>query len=226
MHEGVHSGNIRAQLFVDHQVDKSCRKLLFGRDEIAPYHLTWRGKYIRLAAAPETRSKERYANLGRPEWYEAEKLLVRRTGDYVLAAKDSEGRYASNNFFIVFPKQTCALNLDGLCALLNSGFMTWYFRTIEPRQGRVFAELKIKHLQAFPLPPKIVGRNGCERINRLGRNRTELAETLDHVLTLKDVGRACEELDAEIDETVAEMFRLSDLASLFREQKANCETNR
>ena len=103
--------------------------------------------------------------------------------------------------------------------------MTWYIRTIEPRQGRVFAELKIKHLQSFPLPPQIVGRNGCERINKLGRNRAELAEALNETLTLKEGGRTCEELDAEIDEAVAGMFRLSDIASLFQERKATRETN-
>jgi type I restriction-modification system DNA methylase subunit len=225
MHEGVHSGNVRAELFVDHQVDKSCRKLLFGRDEITPYHLAWNGKFISLAAAPEIRTKERYANLGRPEWYECEKLLVRRTGDYVLAAKDSEGRYASNNFFILFPKQASPLNLDGLCALLNSSFMTWYFRTIEPRQGRVFAELKIKHLQSFPLPPQIVDHNGCEKINRLGRNRAELAIRLREALSFKEGGSKSVELDAEIDEAVAEMYRLSDLAILFQERKAKHETS-
>ena len=152
IHEGVHSGNIRSDLFLDHAVDSMCFKLLFGRDEISPYRLTWKGKYIRLGAAPKTRSKERYANLGGSEWYTQEKILVRRTGDHVLAAIDGEKRYTSNNFFIVFPKKSCSLNLCGLCALLNSRFMTWYFRTIEPRQGRVFAELKIKHLEVFPLP--------------------------------------------------------------------------
>ena len=34
IHEGVHSGNIRSELFVDGRVDASCRKLLFGRGEI------------------------------------------------------------------------------------------------------------------------------------------------------------------------------------------------
>jgi hypothetical protein len=34
---------------------------------------------------------------------------------------------------------------------LNSRFITWLFRTIEPRKGRVFAEIKIKHLKTFPI---------------------------------------------------------------------------
>lgn len=185
IHEGVHSGNIRDELFVDSLMDRTCRPLLFGRDEIAPYRLQWKGRYVRLGAMPSQRTRQRYANVGRREWHEREKLLVRRTGDRVLAAADREGRWASNNFFLVFPKRSCALELDGLCALLNSQFMTWYFRVIEPRQGRAFAELKIKHLSTFPLPPGVA----AAQLNRLGRQRCEDAT-----------------LDAGIDETVRELF--------------------
>jgi hypothetical protein len=171
VHEGVHSGNIRAELFVSKRVDRSCRELYFGRDEIRPYELRWRGRYVRVAAVPARKSRARYANVGRAEWHEQPKVLVRRTGDHVLAAVDRKGRYASNNFFLVFPKKPCALDLDGLCALLNSQFMTWYFKVIEPRQGRVFAELKIKHLAVFPLPLQALRANGCRSLNRLGRQR-------------------------------------------------------
>ncbi len=174
VHEGVHSGNIRAELFVDSRLDESCRPMLFGRDEIQPYLLRWNGKYIRLDAVPRRKTKERYANAGNPDWYAVDKVLVRRTGDYVLAAVDRERRYASNNFFIVFPKRGCDLPMDGLCALLNSAFMTWYFRTIEPRQGRVFAELKIKHLVVFPLPAAILEPLGCQTVNQLGAQRAKL----------------------------------------------------
>jgi hypothetical protein len=34
VHEGIHSGNIRSELFVDSAVDESCRELFFGRDEL------------------------------------------------------------------------------------------------------------------------------------------------------------------------------------------------
>lgn len=171
VHEGVHSGNMRAELFVSAAVDASCRPLLFGRDEIAPYQLHWRGRYLRLAALPDRKTRERYANLGQPHWHERSKLLVRRTGDFVLAAVDDEGRYASNNFFLVFPRRPCSLSLDGLGALLNSRFMTWYFRAIEPRRGRAFAELKIKHLTVFPLPHHVRDPDGCRQLNEWGQRR-------------------------------------------------------
>jgi hypothetical protein len=178
IHEGVHSGNIRAELFLREKRDSSCRPLYFGRDEIASYRLRWSGWHIRLRALPARKTWQRYANLGQPEWHEREKLLVRRTGDRVLAAVDQEGRYASNNFFLIFPRQPGPLDLHGLCALLNSRFMTWYFRVVEPRQGRAFAELKIKHLRSFPVPGQAAG---CRRLNDLGAKRRH-DETIDDVI--------------------------------------------
>ena len=209
IHEGVHSGNIRKELFIDEAVDDTCRPLLFGRDEIAPYHLKWNGQYIRLSMLHEKRSKHRYANAGRPEWYAQEKVLVRRTGDFVLAALDSEKRYASNNFFIIFPKNACSLELAGLCALLNSKIATWYFRTIEPRKGRVFAELKIKHLSVFPVPLCARKVEGCKALNDLGRQRISLAQKAfaNKIPQQKrEIERICVHLDQKINELVINLL--------------------
>ncbi|HVS34050.1 MAG TPA: TaqI-like C-terminal specificity domain-containing protein, partial [Gemmataceae bacterium] len=213
VHEGVHSGNIRDELFLNRRQDDSCMPLLFGRDEIHPYHLQWNGKYIRLDAVPGRKTKERYANAGQPEWHAQDKILVRRTGDHVLAALDCEKRYASNNFFLVFPKRGCELSLHGLCALLNSAFMTWYFRTIEPRRGRVFAELKIKHLAAFPLPAAIRQSGGCSALNRRGEGRSVLASQLVAATVpaaQARLQRAVRKADAVIQKTIAGLFGLSD----------------
>ncbi len=204
LHEGVHSGNMRKALFVDRSVDDSCREMYFGRDEITPYRLRWNGMWLVRSAAP--RDRQQYANLGRASWFEREKLLVRRTGDHLLAAVDSAGRYASNNFFVVFPKRPGSLRLDGLCALLNSRLMTWWFRTIEPRQGRAFAELKIKHLRCCPLPQEIVDAEGCLAWNDLGARRREAAETLPPAGVGPGVGAA--ELDQQIDALALDTFNI------------------
>jgi hypothetical protein len=160
---------------------------------------------------PESKTKERYANLGKPRWHEYAKVLVRRTGDYVLAAVDQRGRYASNNFFLVFPSQPCGLDLHGLCALLNSRFMTWYFRTIEPRRGRVFAELKIKHLVAFPLPAVILDRRGCQPLNTLGAKRAFVAQQMAAAAVPRDLTilkRQATHLDRKIETLVRRFFGL------------------
>jgi hypothetical protein len=211
IHEGVHSGNIRSDLFVDRRLDRSCEVLIFGRDEIAPYTLRWNGRYVRLGALPRVRSATRYANAGNPAWYRQDKLLVRRTGDYVLAAVDREQRYASNNFFLVFPKVSGSVCLDSLCGLLNSRWMTWYFRTIEPRKGRVFAELKIKHLETFPVPPALLTSEGDYALGALGRSRREVGEAMLERRSphdMKALQRQARQLDHQIDDRVAELLDL------------------
>jgi hypothetical protein len=208
----VHSGNIRQELFVADRVDDTCEEMIFGRDEIVPYLLRWHGRYVRLGAIPKERSKERYANAGQPEWYHRDKLLVRRTGDYVLAAVDRKRRYASNNFFVAFPKEDATICLDGLCALLNSELMTWYFRAIEPRKGRVFAELKIKHLQSFPVPTALLGSQGDAELRTLSSKRAACARKLGeplspHAKTILD--RQRNTLDDAINNRVLVLFGLT-----------------
>ena len=215
-HEGVHSGNIRQELFVERKIDDTCRPLYFGRDEIRPYVLNWKGKFVRLGVTPTTRSKARYANVGRKEWYDRPKLLVRRTGDYILAAGDENGYYASNNFFVVFSHKECGLSIAGLSALLNSKFMTWYFRLIEPRKGRVFAEVKIKHLRHFPIPRAAESWNECEVLNELGNRRTQLAYELANVSTPHAgtrTRRDCDYLDTKIERTIEELFEIEQYRS-------------
>ena len=195
VHEGIHSGNIRSDLFVDSAVDESCRELLFGRDELRPYAMRWNGRYARLSALPVKRTRERYANLGQRGWYEQEKILVRRTGDRITAAVEPNHRYASNNFFVIIAKRAHPLSLHGLCALLNSALSTWWFRTVEPRKGRAFAEVKIKHLTALPVP-ETAGVAACQALNVLGAERA--LATDDRASTL----------DARIDAAVLALFDL------------------
>jgi hypothetical protein len=212
IHEGVHSGNIRAELFVNTRLDDTCEELIFGRDEIAPYSIQWHGKFIRLGALPDRRSPDRYANAGSPEWHHREKLLVRRTGDHVLAAVDTGRRYASNNFFVVFPRRPGLPSLECLCALLNSRVVTAYFRAIEPRQGRVFSELKIKHLRSFPLPRILCDAGADSELLALATQRIRIASRLRDSRLPHDrqvAERECARLDEAINERVLRLFQLS-----------------
>lgn len=162
-HEGIHSGNIRAKLFVDEQINRFSKKMIFGRNEIGRYFLQWDGRWVNYHEGIVNREKGEYANLANCRYFESSKAFVRRTGDFVMAVPDSTGLYASNNLFVVLPKAgSPALNIHALVGLLNSRLITWFFRTIQPRVGKVFAELKINQLHQFPLP----GADKQEIVNR------------------------------------------------------------
>ena len=77
-------------------------------------------------------------------------LVIRRTGDYVLACIDEDGYYFSNNVFVCVPKNE-NMDLKIFLALLNSRLLTWYYRTVQPRVGKMFAEIKINLINDFPM---------------------------------------------------------------------------
>src|SRR5690606_17702677 len=205
VHEGVHSGNARARLFLPARppgrADGELARLVVGRGEIARYRLRWAGAWLDLSPGALDRSAGHYANLGRPEWHRREKVVVRRTGDHLVAAHDPDGLYVSNNLFVVLPRDPRAAGeLPALVALLNSALLTWCFRAQVPRVGRLFAELKIQHLSALPLPPPEAFTPGAAAaLARLARRRAR-CEPGDP---------AAARLEAAIDEAVASLYRLT-----------------
>jgi len=149
--EGIHSGNIRSKLFPHERPSENGQPLIFGRNEIRPFKITWSGRWVNYDKNIIHKDQGEYANLGKRSFHEAVKILVRRTGDTVVAALDEQGHFASNNLFLCIP-DTLGQHHIGYClALLNSEFATWYFRSTNPRTGRLFSELKINHLNDIPM---------------------------------------------------------------------------
>jgi len=150
-HEGIHTGNIRNKLFTDHRVDSFSRKLILGGSEIKKYFIRWTGKWVNYNKSLINKGEGEYAGLGKPQYFKNTKIVVRRTGDFILAALDTEGYYFSNNVFVCIPKKGTLMNVKYALALLNCNLTTWYYRSVQPRKGKLFAELKINVLSKLPL---------------------------------------------------------------------------
>ena len=173
-HEGIHSGNVRPRLFLPPGAPPSAgsreKPLILGRDEIRPFRLRWSGWRVRYDRRIVRRERGEYAGLGRSEWFESRKILIRRTGDHVMAALDRSGLYASNNLFVALRRASCPVPIGYLEGYLNSALATWCFRALQPRAGRLFAELKLTHLSRLPVP--LPGREEIRRVEALaGRIR-------------------------------------------------------
>jgi hypothetical protein len=198
VHEGVHSGNSRAKLFVDEEGADTV-PLIVGRAEVGRFRLDWHGRFLDASPNALDRDAGDYANLGRPEWHTRPKVVVRRTGDRIVAAFDERGFYVSNNLFVVLPRFAMPIaEQRAHVALLNSSLLTWYFRAVEPRTGRLFAELKINHLVDFPLP---AGDQWTPRVIGQLASLAEAAEGTDSGLL--------EPVLAAIDEVVDSLYQLS-----------------
>ncbi|HKE19809.1 MAG TPA: N-6 DNA methylase [Kofleriaceae bacterium] len=207
IHEGVHSGNARAKLFLPASAaGEAARRgarlgrLVVGRGEVRRYAVAWAGGWIDLAPGAIDRAAGDYANLGRLEWHRRAKILVRRTGDHLVAAHEPDGLHASNNLFLVLPRaRSSAAALRAAVAVLNSRLLTWCFRAMVPRVGRLFAELKIQHLAALPHPPDAAWTpSAIAELDRLARRRAAAAP-----------GPDAAELDRLIDERVESLCGLT-----------------
>lgn len=216
-HEGIHSGNIRDKLFIDKSISKNCKKLIFGRDEVKRYYLHWNGKWVNYNKKIIDKDKGEYAGLGKVEYFENNKLVVRRTGDFILANIDLNNYYFSNNVFICPPKSNLHLNLLYILGILNSKFITWFYRTIQPRKGRLFAELKINVLKQLPIR-SIDFSNKSEKamhdkLVRLARQMLENQEYFHNSNSESDkklYKNIIDRLDKEIDSLVYKLYDLTD----------------
>jgi len=86
------------------------------------------------------------------------KIVLRQTGDSLIAALDKQKFVVMNNMFTVVPKVEGATVYFVYCAL-NSSTLNWYYQNcINPEKGEALAEVKKGHLIRLPIAhvtPKI-----------------------------------------------------------------------
>ncbi|MBW2321268.1 MAG: Eco57I restriction-modification methylase domain-containing protein, partial [Deltaproteobacteria bacterium] len=199
-HEGIHSGNIRKKLFVEKKTDSRSKKLIVGRNEIKRYQLNWNGKWVNYDPQLINKNKGEYAGLGKKEYFETPKLVVRRTGDYILAALDNKGYYFSNNVFVCLPKPGSSLDMKYVLGVLNSNVATWFYRKIQPRKGKLFAELKINVLKQIPL--KVVSK----------KKQNTIIGLVNKIIEAKESGSDASTFDFEkkMNEEIYKIFNLNE----------------
>jgi hypothetical protein len=78
-----------------------------------------------------------------------EKIIVRQTGDRIIATIIGENIICRNNLHIIIAKE---LNHKFLLGILNSKLTDFYYYQINPERGEVLAEVKKNHVEQLPLP--------------------------------------------------------------------------
>lgn len=159
VHEGIHSGNIRDKLFLSEKENDYCKKLIINSKGVVRYNLPVPTHWVNYRKEIIEKENGDYAGLGRKEYFETNKIVIRRTGDFILANIDYNKTYFSNNFFVCRPLDSNTIPMEYFLGILNSTLMTWYYNTIQPRKGKLFAELKINQLKKFPIKIDILNHN-------------------------------------------------------------------
>jgi hypothetical protein len=193
----------------DRPKDKTFRPYLRGSDinryviaPLAPRYL----KYGPWLAEPRPA-----ANFDAPL-----KIVMRQTGDCLVAALDTSGRLCLNNMHVLVPR------LDSpspkfLIGLINSKLLNWYYQTLNPEKGEALAEVKKTNVARLPI--RTINLNSkhhkayhdsmvefVERMAELHRKQAA-AKTPAEQTTL---ARQIAALDRQIDRLVYELYGLTE----------------
>lgn len=140
----------------------------------------------------------------------SEKLVMRRTGDYPVAAYDDQQTYNLHTLYSC--RATTDLPLKFILSLLNSTlFKFLYKQKLGTEAGRIFAEIKILYVRKLPV------KKGSRDIQE------KLSKLVDAISVSKLQERRTEtdELQKKIDELVYQLYGLADDEIAIVEERAN-----
>jgi adenine-specific DNA-methyltransferase len=124
--------------------DSSFRPLLRG-NLIQRYQTLWDNNY--WISFGDWLAEPRYS-----AQYEAqEKIVIRQTGDSLVATLDREQFIVRDNLYTIVPRKN-KLDLRYVLSLLNSRLLNWFYQTIiNPEKGEALAQVKRGHLAQLPI---------------------------------------------------------------------------
>lgn len=124
------------------------------------------------------------------------KIVVRQTGDSIIATKCDGNFVQRNNLHIVFPNNTERQNLLFLLGVLNSKAIDMAYEFLNPEKGEVLAEVKKKHVEQLPVP-----KASKEEVNKV-------ASLVDAALRAREADKHAniEKVTEAIDREVFKLF--------------------
>lgn len=95
-----------------------------------------------------------------------EKIVVRQTGDRIIATIIGKDIIARDNLHIIISKE---ISHKFILALLNSKLTDFYYQQINPERGEVLAQVKKGHVEQLPIPKKVSDKQRNELIKLVGQ---------------------------------------------------------
>ncbi|MCL5279873.1 MAG: N-6 DNA methylase, partial [Planctomycetes bacterium] len=193
----------------DRRVDASYRAYLRGADigrfRIAPV----KPRYLRYG--PWLAEPRPAANFDAPV-----KIVMRQTGDSIVAALDSRQFLCLNNMHVLVPhsEEPSPLYLLGV---MNSRLLNWYYHTLNPEVGEALAEVKKTNVARLPI--RALDLNKPQDALLYEKMLTFVASMLQFQKSLGSAKTPTEKAalerqiaatDGQIDQLVYELYGLTD----------------
>lgn len=129
---------------VDEQKGETWKRGLVSGGQIHRYGIEYRGHWLNIDP------NKLYKGGWNCQVIAQRKLLIRQTGDSIVASIDNNGLYHLNNIHS-FVLITNTISLDYLLLLLNSRLMSFYYHVVTLEYGRSLAQTDIETLELLPI---------------------------------------------------------------------------
>jgi hypothetical protein len=161
---GLNPGNIKHILISDKKSSKNHKPIIWGKD-ISKYGIEWSNEYVNYdksigdeISLDDLKSKKGMNKqekidfaLRTPEMFEVKKIVVRKTGDSLIASLDSDNFYFDTLVHGIYKKKK-DFSEEYLLTILNSKPATLFYRLLHDIKGKVFAKISLDNLSEFPIP--------------------------------------------------------------------------
>jgi type I restriction-modification system DNA methylase subunit/predicted type IV restriction endonuclease len=144
-----------------------------------------------------------------------EKIMVRQTGDSIIATKVEGLFFARNNLHILLPK-TISCDLRFILGSLNSRLVDYCYSIMNPEKGEALAEVKKQHVEQIPIRPinfvlpseKRLHDKIASLVSSLLNLHKKIKRATGHYNVI--LQREIEGTDRQIDKLVYELYGLSE----------------
>lgn len=179
----------------DKPINNACKKYLQGK-HIDHYQIKYKSIYIEFVKSLL------HSNTDESIYELKQKILVRKTGNILIATIDEEQYYTDQSIYNVYQKKVSSYNDYVTTAILNSKLMNYYFNRKLITNADVFPYIKGIHLKAFPLPNIV---NMLDMV-------PNIESAVKNILSVKRVNPSADTsaLESEIDRLVYQLYGLTD----------------
>lgn len=146
----------------------------------------------------------------------SEKIVMRQTGDSIIATVDRDQYLCLNNMHVLVPRDF-APSVNYILGVVNSRLMNWYYQTLNPEVGEALAEVKKTNVAMLPIRlPKdneASDKVRHDRMVQLVEQMLSLQKQLAVAKTPQEqtmLQRQIDATDRQIDRFVYELYGLTD----------------
>src|SRR5690606_7702368 len=135
--------------------------------------------------------------LRKPQLFENKKIVIRKTGDKLIASMDRNKYYFDTLVHGIYEIEN-GLNLECLLAIINSKPATIFYRILHDIKGKVFAKISLDNLGSFPIPK--ISKDDEDRLSE---------ETIIQLNTFYELNKICKKFERTLQRKFEGLEKLS-----------------